>query len=421
MPKQDHESKPNSLAQLAHILIPILCPHLDPINYTRLTSLCQSIRATKSQTFGLYFRCWLREGSNDPNKVFDLALRARQPRILARLFLTHPPTFFDPVKVVEANRVLVMLVGVGDVDLVKTFCEFVDNRRNAYTRSGKGVPPIMIRDHFVPVVTAALKCPFPREVLEYIIQMPGNSPENTLSVLVKRGDVELIEWVLMNYPQSVRGESKPDLPRCTSSGPPTPLQIATLNGHVDLVRLLLDYGAPMEHHLVHLALASKFKWKEIVELLVQRGANIHHEGEQALWTAIRHKNSEMVDTLLRLGADINGDEDAVLIRACESKSVEFVRKAMDLGANVNARSGAALITAVWLGHEGVVQVLLDHGADVVAQKRLAIRTAEGFVTAPSKQGHRLISESFNSRQIIRDKLLAKLPNQVGTNCNNEQN
>ncbi|KAI8811655.1 hypothetical protein BJ742DRAFT_736583 [Cladochytrium replicatum] len=47
--------------------------------------------------------------------------------------------------------------------------------------------------------------------------------------------------------------------------------------------------------IVHLALASKFNRKKTEVLLVARAAKVHREGEQALWSAICHKNAQMIE------------------------------------------------------------------------------------------------------------------------------
>ncbi|KAF0688198.1 hypothetical protein As57867_020103, partial [Aphanomyces stellatus] len=119
---------------------------------------------------------------------------------------------------------------------------------------------------------------------------------------------------------------------------------ASMNGHAEVVRMLLDHGG--------------------VDINV-----VERNGISALISASMNGHAEVVRMLLdHGGVDINVVEmwdNSALIRASENGHAEVVRMLLDHGGvdiNVVDRNGiSALISASMNGHAEVVRVLLDHG------------------------------------------------------------
>jgi ankyrin repeat protein/ketosteroid isomerase-like protein len=119
----------------------------------------------------------------------------------------------------------------------------------------------------------------------------------------------------------------------------SPVQEAALNGHMDIVSLLVDAGASWEHDGVD-------------ELVATAMAGEHPAVERLLAT----------DPGLRQSA-IERCPDQ-LVRAAEQDSYDAVALLIELGFDVNARSRTApLHEAAMRGNIPVIRLLLEHGAD----------------------------------------------------------
>jgi ankyrin repeat protein len=104
--------------------------------------------------------------------------------------------------------------------------------------------------------------------------------------------------------------------------------------------------------------------------------NVQQSGSSALLWAAQNGQEETAQKSLREKANIeatNDDEEAPLLLAAKNEHKQVVKLLVDKGADVNAQGGLygnALQAAVsYRGHEAVVRLLLDKGADVNAQGR----------------------------------------------------
>jgi ankyrin repeat protein len=192
----------------------------------------------------------------------------------------------------------------------------------------------------------------------------------------------------------------------------TPLRYAIEHGHTDLVRLLLDNGAPAKEMvgrgvpLVELAMdIMDIRKKEIVQLLLSYGANptIHIAaymgdveiikdmldngvnvnqpcagGYTPLHYAVRAGHESVARLLIAKGAQVNFDDSEDMGRTIDSPlhiaayegNVDIVRLLITSGANIDANDNSQstpLHLAAFKGHKDVVELLLSHGAKIDAQ------------------------------------------------------
>jgi len=180
---------------------------------------------------------------------------------------------------------------------------------------------------------------------------------------------------------------------------------AVARGDVAVARYLISIGAGVNmvgenlagaRIFTPLALAANGDQVELVQLLLEEGANVNAvswtnprayftwtESEQdraatALQIAAALGHLEVARVLLEAGADINipacgPNGQTALQAATATGNIEIVELLLASGADVNARSNndiqfpkTALLTAVEMNNVGLVEVLLAAGADVNA-------------------------------------------------------
>jgi ankyrin repeat protein len=161
---------------------------------------------------------------------------------------------------------------------------------------------------------------------------------------------------------------------------PTALQVASAEGHIEIVKLLLEWGAnvdaPGDRGDTALLVASAEGHIEIVKLLLEWGANVDAQGNRgntALLIASAEVHIEIVKLLLDCGAGVNAQVGIcgnALQLAASRCPIEVVKLLLDYGADIQTQGGyygSALQAAASRGSIGIVKLLLDRGADVHIQ------------------------------------------------------
>ncbi|XP_071954118.1 ankyrin repeat domain-containing protein 17-like [Antedon mediterranea] len=193
--------------------------------------------------------------------------------------------------------------------------------------------------------------------------------ESLLSLACSGGYFELAQVLLkMNAAIEDRG----------LKGDCTPLMEAASGGHVDVVRLLIEYGAHVNSKSqtgnTALMYACSGGHEDVVQVLLEHGANIedHNEnGHTPLMEAASCGHVEVARLLLMRGAGINTHsnefKESALTLACYKGHLEMVKFLLEAGADHEHKTDemhTALMEASMDGHVEVAQLLLDHGAQV---------------------------------------------------------
>ncbi|PNF40482.1 hypothetical protein B7P43_G08187 [Cryptotermes secundus] len=163
------------------------------------------------------------------------------------------------------------------------------------------------------------------------------------------------------------------------------LHIASENGHVSLVRFLLENGAEINmcnwNNSTPLHLACNHGHKECVLMLLEGPACINEsnkDGDTPLHVAVRAGNCDIVDILLNRKADLdscNKYGDTPLHVACQENNLTAVSLLMDKNADENVRNNngdSPLDYAIKEGHTTLVKYILKR-----AGKRLMPREGDG--------------------------------------------
>jgi ankyrin repeat domain-containing protein 17 len=169
----------------------------------------------------------------------------------------------------------------------------------------------------------------------------------------------------------------------TDSNHDTALTLACAGGHEELVELLLNRKANIEHRdkkgFTPLILAATAGHEKVVEILINAGADLEAQSERTKDTPLSLACSggryEVVELLLKYGANKehrNVSDYTPLSLAASGGYVNIIKLLLTHGAEINSRTGSKLgisplMLAAMNGHAGAVRLLLDMGSDINAQ------------------------------------------------------
>ncbi|XP_063784310.1 ankyrin repeat and KH domain-containing protein 1 isoform X2 [Pseudophryne corroboree] len=219
-----------------------------------------------------------------------------------------------------------------------------------------------------------------QEVVELLLSRGANkehrnvSDYTPLSLAASGGYVNIIK-ILLNAGAEINS-------RTGSKLGISPLMLAAMNGHVPAVKLLLDMGSDINAQIetnrnTALTLACFQGRAEVVSLLLDRKANVEHRAKTGLTPLMEAASggyAEVGRVLLDKGADVNSppvpsSRDTALTIAADKGHYKFCELLIDRNSHIDVRNKKGN-TPLWLaangGHFDVVQLLIHAGADVDA-------------------------------------------------------
>jgi hypothetical protein len=152
-------------------------------------------------------------------------------------------------------------------------------------------------------------------------------------------------------------------------------------GYLETVKILINRGAD-----IHIDNDEAIRWAslnghlEIVKFLFGKGADIHADNNCAIRMASKNGHFEIVKFLFDKNADIHADNDYAIRLASSNGHLKIVKFLFGKGANIHSNNDYAIRWSSVNGHLDVVKFLFGKGADIHADNEYAIRMA-------SKNGH----------------------------------
>ncbi len=135
------------------------------------------------------------------------------------------------------------------------------------------------------------------------------------------------------------------------------LQRAKYIRYLEVVKYLVDLGAPIHALNSAMIISSSYGNLPVVKYLTEKGANIHDGNDDALRWASENGHLEVVKYLVERGANVHADYDWALRSASREGYLEVVRYLVENGADVHARDDYALRLASQNIHLEVVKYL----------------------------------------------------------------
>jgi len=140
---------------------------------------------------------------------------------------------------------------------------------------------------------------------------------------------------------------------------------------------------------------------KILKLLVKYGADVHAGKDEVIRKAVQTRDKEMVSFLLSKGCDINGGDGRTLINACNwNPTLDWIKYLIDNGADIHLQNDEALIEASRKKKSEVIKYLIEKGAKINAQNGFVLRKA--VITDNAKLVEFLVNKGANIYSEIMD-------------------
>jgi len=177
------------------------------------------------------------------------------------------------------------------------------------------------------------------------------------------GDSSLVESLL----------KKGANPNYVSEKESTPLISAIESGSLEIVSLLIQYGADVNAdknfmNMPTIDFAVSWDRFEIVEKLIDAGATLNN-GPTLMHFAAKHGNIKMLELLAAHGASYTHIDLVVPVTECHPEVVEFLAdKGVNIDGTFEAQPMTPLSKAIILSRDcapmSLIHFLIDHGANV---------------------------------------------------------
>ncbi|KAI6206862.1 hypothetical protein M3Y94_00962500 [Aphelenchoides besseyi] len=281
---------------------------------------------------------------------------------IVELLLSHGADIFAIVENVDFKESSLSLASYrGHVDVVRSLLGLMPECAERVEELHAGLLEAAMDGH-VEVARVLLDNGAP-------VNLPTENFESPLTLAACGGHYDLVNLLV---------ERGADLEEPNDEGY-TPLMEAAREGHRDVVELLLDHGANVNSKIEEgietpLTLAASGGYLNIVEMLVSHGGDLTIGERTPLFEATQEGHIEVVkfivDYLLKNVQNaqfVRDDISCSLVSAAETNNMELVDYFLEKNADINffSKEGRTpLMEAAKQGHLTVIEALVNRGADV---------------------------------------------------------
>jgi len=204
--------------------------------------------------------------------------------------------------------------------------------------------------------------------LPLILVITGLGMAQNIHQAIQQGNIDAVRAILAEKPDVLESRNERNL---------TPLILASLQGHTEIVRCLLEKGADLNatdnegSNVLHNAAAGGHD--DIMALFFARGMDVNakdNRGMTALHFACSRGFLPSARFLISEGADVHAEENngrTSLFFAAASGNLDLCRLLIENGAHADVQNRFArtpLTYAIWRDHQDVADLLISNGADV---------------------------------------------------------
>jgi ankyrin repeat protein len=138
------------------------------------------------------------------------------------------------------------------------------------------------------------------------------------------------------------------------------LRIASCNGHLDIVKFLVNLGCQIEKIYEFAWIAERGKYNTIKWLLENKHYNMKDDKE-SLCAAHGQKHMNVVRLLVEYGCNLSLYQNKfILLYACEDGDFKLVKFLLEYGADPTFRDNEAIKSAQEKNYLDIVKLLLDY-------------------------------------------------------------
>ena len=130
------------------------------------------------------------------------------------------------------------------------------------------------------------------------------------------------------------------------------------------MKIMLNNDESIDNINEQLIRASGYGYLPIVKLLIDLGADIHAEDDEAIFVASENGNLSTAKLLINLGANIRAQNNVIILNVSRGNNLDMAKLLIENGADIHVKNDKALINASRSGNLDMMELIIKNGVDV---------------------------------------------------------